>query len=272
MDGGGSASDHGGSNRGIVDKDLDTLTSTELIREKQKIPELEYIFKHALVQESTYESILLKRRHELHGKVASAIETLFSDRLDEFVSVLAYHYAKAGGDSLPTGHERILFVDDETTLVEMGEEILTSLGYEVVTRTSGREALALFRRDPTRFDLVMTDQTMPDMTGMELAGEVRSLAPDKPVIVCTGFSTLVDEKKAQSAGVRAFAMKPPTKRGDRENDQEGPGRRREHIKALFRVFFERGVPLPYVEHRVKLVKTLESIRCKQGFNTPRALP
>jgi class 3 adenylate cyclase/tetratricopeptide (TPR) repeat protein len=78
-----------------LDQDLDTLTATELIREKQKIPEVEYIFKHALVQESTYESILLKKRHELHGKVASAIETLFSDRLDEFVSVLAYHYAKA---------------------------------------------------------------------------------------------------------------------------------------------------------------------------------
>ena len=78
-----------------LDKDLDRLTATDLIREKQKIPELEYIFKHALVQESTYESILLKKRHELHGKVASAIETLFSDRLEEFSSVLAYHYAKA---------------------------------------------------------------------------------------------------------------------------------------------------------------------------------
>ncbi len=78
-----------------LDAHLDTLASTELIREKQKLPELEYVFKHALVQESTYESILLKRRHELHGKVASAIESLFSDRLDEFPSVLAYHYAKA---------------------------------------------------------------------------------------------------------------------------------------------------------------------------------
>jgi tetratricopeptide (TPR) repeat protein len=67
----------------------------ELIRQKQKAPELEYIFKHALVQESTYESILLKKRLELHGKVASAIESLFSERLDEFLSILAYHYAKA---------------------------------------------------------------------------------------------------------------------------------------------------------------------------------
>jgi predicted ATPase len=78
-----------------LDRDLGSLQALELIREKQKTPELEYIFKHALVQESTYESILLKQRLELHGKVASAIETLFSDRLEEFYPVLAYHYAKA---------------------------------------------------------------------------------------------------------------------------------------------------------------------------------
>jgi class 3 adenylate cyclase/tetratricopeptide (TPR) repeat protein len=78
-----------------LDQDLDKLTATELIREKQKVPELEYVFKHALVQESTYESILLKKRIELHDKVAGAIEQLFADRLDEFIPVLAYHYAKA---------------------------------------------------------------------------------------------------------------------------------------------------------------------------------
>jgi class 3 adenylate cyclase/tetratricopeptide (TPR) repeat protein len=78
-----------------LDHDLDRLTEIELIREKQRVPEVEYIFKHALVQESTYESILLRKRHELHGKVASAVETLFADRLDEFTPVLSYHYAKA---------------------------------------------------------------------------------------------------------------------------------------------------------------------------------
>jgi class 3 adenylate cyclase/tetratricopeptide (TPR) repeat protein len=78
-----------------LDDRVERLKVMELIREKQKTPELEYIFKHALVQESTYESILLKRRRELHGKVASAIEQLFSDRLEEFACVLAYHYAKA---------------------------------------------------------------------------------------------------------------------------------------------------------------------------------
>ena len=78
-----------------LDEDLDELQKIELIREKQRIPELEYIFKHALVQESTYESILLQKRRELHARVAQAIETLFSDRLEEFYSMLAHHYARA---------------------------------------------------------------------------------------------------------------------------------------------------------------------------------
>jgi tetratricopeptide (TPR) repeat protein len=78
-----------------LDERVERLKAIELIREKQKTPEIEYIFKHALVQESTYESILLKKRVELHAQVASAIETLFFDRIEEFYSVLAYHYAKA---------------------------------------------------------------------------------------------------------------------------------------------------------------------------------
>ena len=94
----------------------------------------------------------------------------------------------------------------------MGEEILTELGYDVTSRTSSREALALFRTDPSRFDLVITDQTMPDMTGVELAKEILAIRPDMPVIMCTGFSHLVDEEAAREAGIKAFAMKPLTKR------------------------------------------------------------
>jgi class 3 adenylate cyclase/tetratricopeptide (TPR) repeat protein len=78
-----------------LDRDLDQLQTVELIRVKQKVPELEYIFKHALVQEATYGSILLQRRRELHSKVGQAIEVLFPDRLEEFYSLLAYHYARA---------------------------------------------------------------------------------------------------------------------------------------------------------------------------------
>ena len=117
-----------------------------------------------------------------------------------------------GGDELPTGAERILFVDDEEALAEMGEDILAELGYEATSRMSGREALALFRADPSRFDLVMTDQTMPQMTGIDLAKEILTLRPGMPIIMCTGFSELVDADKAMAAGIKAFAMKPLTKR------------------------------------------------------------
>ena len=115
-------------------------------------------------------------------------------------------------DDLPTGSERILFVDDEEALVEMAEDILAELGYEVTSRMNGREALELLKSDPSRFDLVITDQTMPEMTGIDLAREIFSLRPNMPIIMCTGFSYLVDADKALAAGIKAFAMKPLTKR------------------------------------------------------------
>ena len=116
------------------------------------------------------------------------------------------------GDALPTGSERILFVDDEETLVEVGEDVLAELGYEVTSRMNGKEALALFTADPSRFDLIITDQTMPEMTGVELAKEILALRADMPIIMCTGFSYVVDADKAKAAGIRAFALKPLTKK------------------------------------------------------------
>jgi len=115
-------------------------------------------------------------------------------------------------DEIPTGSERILFVDDEEALVEMGDKILAGLGYDVVSRTSSRGALALVTVDPSRFDLVITDQTMPGMTGIELAQEILTIRPDMPIIMCTGFSHLVSEESARQAGIHAFVMKPLTKR------------------------------------------------------------
>ena len=115
-------------------------------------------------------------------------------------------------DDIPTGCERILFVDDEESLVEMGEDVLAELGYEVTSRMNGRQALALLKGDPSRFDLVITDQTMPEMTGIELAKEILAIRADMPIIMCTGFSYVVDADKAKAAGIKAFAMKPLTKR------------------------------------------------------------
>ena len=94
----------------------------------------------------------------------------------------------------------------------MGDEMLTDLGYQVTSRTGAREALALFRLGPSRFDLVITGQTMPEMTGQEPAGEVLAIRPDTPVIMCTDFSSLVDADIARAVGIRAFALKPLTSR------------------------------------------------------------
>ena len=113
---------------------------------------------------------------------------------------------------IPTGTERILFIDDEPAIVRMGKQILESIGYEVVTRTSSIEALEYFKARPNNFDLVVTDMTMPKMTGDVLASKLMKIKPNIPVILCTGFSARIDEKKAMSMGIRAFVSKPILKR------------------------------------------------------------
>jgi len=115
-------------------------------------------------------------------------------------------------DAIPTGHEKVLFVDDEEALAEMGQELLERLGYRVTTSTSSLDALATLKANPAAYDLIITDQTMPEMTGAELAEAVLAVRRDMPVILCTGFSHIVDADQARAAGVRAFAMKPLTKR------------------------------------------------------------
>ncbi|MBW2169460.1 MAG: response regulator, partial [Deltaproteobacteria bacterium] len=109
---------------------------------------------------------------------------------------------------LPTGHERILFIDDEPGLVEIGRVMLGELGYDVVVRTSSIEALELFRIKPDEFELVITDMTMPKMTGDKLAKELMQIRPDIPIILCTGFSKRITEEKAKEIGIKAFVMKP----------------------------------------------------------------
>ncbi|MBN1625084.1 MAG: PAS domain-containing protein [Deltaproteobacteria bacterium] len=109
---------------------------------------------------------------------------------------------------LPKGSERILVVDDVKVSLDTLTDILEWLGYNVTGRTSSIEAMEAFRHNPAAFDLVITDQTMPNMTGRELAHELMNLRKDIPVILCTGFSEQIDEKRAKEMGIRAFVMKP----------------------------------------------------------------
>jgi CheY-like chemotaxis protein len=109
---------------------------------------------------------------------------------------------------IPKGEGRILFVDDEEPLAELGRRMLVHLGYEVVTRTSSIEALEAFRAQPDKFDLVITDMTMPQMTGDRLAQAILKIRPDMPIILCTGFSQRVSDEKAKELGIKALVMKP----------------------------------------------------------------
>lgn len=109
---------------------------------------------------------------------------------------------------LPTGVESILCVDDELSIAKMSAQILESLGYDVTIRTSSIEALVLFKTKPQTFDLVITDLTMPNMTGDQLAVEMMKIRPDIPVILCTGFSRYAAEKDVLASGIKAFAHKP----------------------------------------------------------------
>jgi len=110
------------------------------------------------------------------------------------------------------GRERILLVDDEPALAEMGKMLLEKLGYHVDSRTGSIDALSAFRAAKKSFDLVITDQTMPNMTGVQLAKEIKKTHPGIPVILCTGFSESVNEENFKTMGIDGFVMKPIIKK------------------------------------------------------------
>jgi len=116
------------------------------------------------------------------------------------------------GESFHTGNECILFIDDEEVLAEMGKTMLERLGYRVSAETSSVKALQIIQNQPDRFDLVITDQTMPIMTGSTLARHILQIRPGMPIILCTGFSSQISQEEAKSCGIKGFAMKPLAKK------------------------------------------------------------
>ncbi len=109
---------------------------------------------------------------------------------------------------LPTGKEKILIVDDEEGMAEMIGAMVRRLGYQETFETSSTKALEIFKSNPEKFDLVITDQTMPEMTGMELAEELMRIRPDIPIILCTGYSKKVTEEKVKDMGIKELLIKP----------------------------------------------------------------
>lgn len=119
------------------------------------------------------------------------------------------HKAEDAAIAFPKGGpEHILYVDDEEPLVIMQRQLLEKLGYHVTTATGSTEALRLFREDPRSYDLVITDMSMPNMSGAELAKQMFAIDPDIPIILCTGFSDSISERKAKYAGFRDYLLKP----------------------------------------------------------------
>jgi CheY-like chemotaxis protein len=110
------------------------------------------------------------------------------------------------------GKERILFVDDEKPIVEMNTMLLERLGYRVTALSSSAAALDLFMRSPDAFDLVITDQIMPDFTGTDLTKKIRSIRKDIPIILITGFSEVIDWERAKKLGINHILMKPIVRR------------------------------------------------------------
>jgi len=131
------------------------------------------------------------------------------------------YLARSDGDEMPIApvedlargqQERILIVDDEPSLARLWSATFDNLGYQAIAYTNAREALEAFRQAPNSFDLVLTDQTMPHLTGEVLVREFLRLRPDLPIILSTGFSHTMTEAQAKALGVRAFLMKPLSRR------------------------------------------------------------
>ena len=129
--------------------------------------------------------------------------TIFLPRLDVVLSTPVGHSM----ENL-SGSGNVLFVDDEEVLARWGEQALTQLGYSVVTKTNPYEAVELFRRQPDQFDIVITDQTMPTMSGEALAKALLEIRQDIPIVLCTGFSHTMSQEKAEQLGLKEFLMKP----------------------------------------------------------------
>ncbi len=149
------------------------------------------------------------KRHQGHITVDSTLGegTTFRVYIPQMASVdeTTFHETT---EFVPLGHEHILLVDDEPQLLTMQGQILERLGYDVTAMSSSKDALGAFRQAPGTFDLLMTDQTMPNLTGAELSVEVLKLRPDLPIILCTGFSEALSPEAAADMGIQHYLQKP----------------------------------------------------------------
>ncbi len=132
--------------------------------------------------------------------------TTFSILIPGIVDVI--HKQEKSEQEIPRGNERILLVEDDDYLAEAEKKMLEELGYSVTALTNGVEAFEIFQKLPDRFDIIIADYAMPKMTGLQLIRKIRSISPDIPVIICTGYIKLIQQQKITSLGIGEIIMKP----------------------------------------------------------------
>ena len=153
---------------------------------------------------------------DLNGEITLYSELNYGTTFRIYLPIIASEadvLQNEGTVTLPTGDEKILIVDDEPAIVELAAKILSNLGYKITAVTSSVEALQKFQESPGYFDLLITDMTMPHMTGAELSKNILKVQPDIKIIMCTGFSDLINENRAKAIGIYNYIMKPFTKKG-----------------------------------------------------------
>lgn len=160
--------------------------------------------------EGTIFRVWLPQIENKNNGVSGSKETQINESSDDHIENRGNLEVTTGGNynGIPGGKEHILVVDDEPDMVEITTHRLEHLGYKITSTTSSQDALIMFEAMPDKFDLIITDQTMPKLTGAELTKKVMKIRQDMPVILCTGYSTKIDPQKAKELGIREFLLKP----------------------------------------------------------------
>ena len=183
-----------GMNPGIVDRIFDPYYTT---KEKDKGTGLGLAVVHGIVK--SHNGAVTVESEEGKGSVFNVYFP--ATGADE-------HQQAHTAERLPMGGEHILLVDDEKEIVDIDQQMLERLGYRVTPQVNSLEALQLFQERPDAFDMIITDLTMPNLTGDRLAREILKVRPNIPVVLCTGFSEMMDADKARQMGIQKFLMKP----------------------------------------------------------------
>ena len=186
-----------GMDRGLIEKIFDPFFST---KEVDKGTGLGLSVAHG---------IILNMNGSIHVNSTPGEGTKFDIYLPVYKN-LSEKQERQAEKSILGGTERILLVDDEESIITMEKRLLKRLGYQVTSHTSSVEAVEVFRTDSNKFDIVITDMQMPNMSGDKLASELTKIRPDIPILLCTGFSEIMSEEKAASIGIKGFLVKPIT--------------------------------------------------------------